>query len=153
MGYRGSASSLEPIDSFVGSKYFPTKLQQACFSHDPKSILFGHLPVPTLPLSSEEQRRLCPILNRCIRGKKLLVCAGAEDTLVPLKVSQPLLDVLKDAVGATGWYSRNNVVIDERVYDGLGHELSDEMIQDVMDWLMVTVAEGPENASKKIAKL
>lgn len=153
MRYRSSAANLGQTESFVGSKYFPSNLRQACRSHDPKSILFDHLPIPALPLSLDEQNRLRPILDSCIQGKKLLVCVGAEDSLVPLEVSQPLLTVLKNAVSANEWYSHNDVVIHERVYDGLGHELSDEMVQDAINWVMATVAQGPKRVVEKVAKL
>lgn len=131
----------------------PNALRQVCLTYDPKTILFDHMVIPTLPLSLNEQNRLSPILDRHIRGKKLLVCTGAKDSLVPLQVSQPLLNVLKDAVAETGWYSKSSMVIEERIYYGLGHEISDEMVQDVVDWVMKTVAQEPKKNMEKTVKL
>lgn len=96
-----------------------------------------------LPLSSLEQDRLRPILSRRIRGKKLLVCSGASDTLVPYTIGRPFLRVLKDAVGKDGWYVEGGVAVEDRVYAGVGHDFSSEIVRDAVNWLVETAAQGP----------
>lgn len=152
MGNRAKRSNLDTGDSpLLGSKFFPTDLLATCQSHDPKSILFGAngSPPPKLPLSSSEQARLRDIFDSRIRGKKLLACSGGDDKLVPYSRSKPLLTVLKDAVD--GWYKDGQVVLDDRVYAGVGHKFSADMVRDAIGFLVDAVAEGPRR--KRRAKI
>lgn len=129
--------------ALLGSKYFPPPLLRTLEAHDPKAILFGAGAdsLPPLPLSAPEQDRLRGILDARVRGKRLLLCSGADDKLVPYARSKPLLDVLKDAVG--GWYRDGRVVLDDRVYEGVGHWFSAAMVRDSVAFLVEAVALGP----------
>ncbi|PTB68501.1 hypothetical protein BBK36DRAFT_1156762 [Trichoderma citrinoviride] len=139
---RAAASKLDCGETgFLGSKYFPADTIAAIRKSDPKGILFGTEPVPSLPLSQSEQDRLRAIFDgRRIRGKKLLLCSGAADELVPYKHAQPLIGVLKDA--AEGWYKDGGLEVDDRVYEGVGHKFSAEMVSDAVDFLVRVVGEG-----------
>lgn len=130
-------------EDLLGSKYFPRDLLSTCQSHDPKSILFGAngSAVPSLPLSSSERARLRGIFNARIRGKKVLACSGGDDKLVPYARGEPFLAVVKDAV--EGWYKDGEVVVDDRVYEGVGHKFSADMVRDAVEFLVRVVAEGP----------
>ncbi|OAA33305.1 hypothetical protein AAL_00770 [Moelleriella libera RCEF 2490] len=99
-------------------------------AHDPKSILFGDAPLPPPAALAEgaEQTRVRGILDSRIRGKRLLVCSGADDRLVP------------DA----------GVVLEDRVYEGVGHSFSKDMVQDAVAFLVNAVAEGPRRSRAKI---
>lgn len=88
------------------------------------------------------------ILDSRIRGKRLLVCSGANDRLVPYANSQPFLTLLKDALD--GWYSDAGVVLEDRVYEGVGHSFSKDMVQDAVAFLVNAVAEGPRRSRAKI---
>src|SRR5687768_4529764 len=110
MSRRGKNSHLELEDGedFLGSKWFPSSLISTCLKNDPRGLLFGRAPAtpsgetdPSFDLSGP-------------RGKKLLLCSGADDKLVPHKVGVPFIK----AVGARG------VEVDERVYEGVGHAFS-----------------------------
>ncbi|GKT91218.1 alpha/beta-hydrolase [Colletotrichum tofieldiae] len=81
--------------SFLGSRDFPPDLVASCLRHDPKGILFGTGAVPASAgsLSGDERRRLRGVLDGLRLGnKKFLVCSGAEDKLVPYKMSEPFVD-------------------------------------------------------------
>ncbi|KAL6864106.1 alpha/beta-hydrolase [Trichoderma novae-zelandiae] len=138
---RAAASKLDCGETgFLGSKYFPADTIAAIRKSDPKGILFGTNPVPSLPLSQPEQDRLRKILDNRVRGKKLLLCSGAADELVPYRHAQPLIAVLRDA--AEGWYRDGGLEVDDRVYEGVGHRFSADMVGDAVEFLLRVVGEG-----------
>jgi hypothetical protein len=142
MSSRAALAELDTGGSFIGSKYFPQSLVEVCLANDPKGILFGTQPVPSLPLSSNEQNRLREILDRRVRGKKLLLCSGTDDKLVPYANGKAVIEVLKDAAGS-GWYKEMSV--DDRVYDGVGHAFSKDMVEDAVQFLVEAVERGPRS--------
>lgn len=142
MSSRAEQAKLETGGSFMGSKYFPQSLVETCLANDPKGILFGTQPLPSLPLSSSEQGRLREILDRRVRGKKLLLCSGGDDKLVPHANGKPVIDILKDA-SSSGWYKETSV--DDRVYAGVGHSFSKDMVGDAVQFLVEAVARGPRD--------
>ncbi|OAA39406.1 hypothetical protein NOR_06244 [Metarhizium rileyi] len=149
MGSRARHSALDTGSaSLLGSKYFPQDLLATCQLHDPKSILFGAggAPVPSLPLSTQEQSRLRAVFDARIRGKKLLACSGGDDELVPYLSAQPFLALLKDAV--KGWYSDGEVLVDDRVYAGVGHRFSADMVRDAVAFLVRVVRDGPRRRTR-----
>ncbi|PNY27542.1 Uncharacterized protein TCAP_02534, partial [Tolypocladium capitatum] len=126
----------------LGSRFFPRALLSACCAHDPRAILFGPGgSLPSVPLPAAEQARLRSILDARVRGKKVLLCSGGDDALVPHALSRPLLAVLKDA--ARGWYRDGGFVVDDRVYEGVGHRFSKDMVRDAVEFLVSVVGEGP----------
>ncbi|KAG8404838.1 hypothetical protein J3459_017035 [Metarhizium acridum] len=148
MGSRARHSALDTGGaSLLGSRYFPRDLLATCREHDPKAILFGvEGPVPPPPLSPGEQARLREIFDARIRGKKLLACSGGDDELVPYASSRPLLGVLKDAV--EGWYRDGEVVVEDRVYAGVGHRFSADMVRDAVGFLVRAVEDGPRRGAR-----
>lgn len=135
------SSSKNSSSSFIGSRHFPRDLVKSCLAHDPKGLLFGTEPIPSLPLTQAEQERLRPVLDARIRGKKLLLCSGRDDELVPYANAESLIAVLREAAG--GWYNNGGVTVDDRVYDAVGHWFSKEMVQDAVGFLVDAVARGP----------
>ncbi|KAI9048596.1 hypothetical protein LZ554_007429 [Drepanopeziza brunnea f. sp. 'monogermtubi'] len=134
-----------PGSSFLGSPDFPTALITSVSKSDPRGLLFGTAPIPTpSPAPSPaEQARLGPLLDARIRNKKILVCSGAADKLVPYHCSQPLLDFLKAATEPdAGWYRDGGVSLDDRVYEGVGHAYSEDMARDVVRFVSEFLASG-----------
>ncbi|KAM5352684.1 hypothetical protein ACJ41O_005406 [Fusarium nematophilum] len=146
MGLMSDRADLAGLDcgaGFLGSKYFPQDLIKTCLGHDPKALLFGTSSVPSSsPLSAADQARLRPILNSRVKGKKLLLCSGGEDALVPYANSRLLVNLLKEAVGAGGWYHDGGVVLEDRVYEGVGHRFSAAMVEDAVRFLVEAVEGG-----------
>ncbi|KAH7148395.1 Alpha/Beta hydrolase protein [Dactylonectria macrodidyma] len=141
---RASSTGLEYGASFLGSKYFPPDVVATCLAQDPKAVLFGTSAVPPAPLMTSERSRLRPLLDSRVRGKRLLLCSGAEDTLVPYANGKPVIDALKDAVGdEAGWYREGRVVLEDRVYEGVGHRFSKDMVLDAVRFLVDAVEAGP----------
>jgi hypothetical protein len=130
--------------SFPGSKDFPPALVEACKKLDPKAILFGTSAVPAPGTTSEaEKRRLRKVLDEKVRGKKFLVCSGGDDKLVPYRCSEPFMDWFEDATKT--WYG--DVHVENKVYPGIGHIFSEEMVGDVIRFVMDVVGgeESPDS--------
>ncbi|PON24283.1 hypothetical protein TGAM01_v206971 [Trichoderma gamsii] len=145
MNMMASRAELSKLDcggtGFLGSKYFPADSVATARRFDPKGTLFGTDVIPALPLSSAEQDRLRSILDSRVRGKKLLLCSGGADELVPYSKGEAFIRLLKDAAG--GWYADGGVEVDDRVYEGVGHRFAADMVTDAVAFLMRAVAEGP----------
>ncbi|KAL4723644.1 hypothetical protein ACLX1H_009286 [Fusarium chlamydosporum] len=148
MSDRAAQANLDCGADFIGSKYFPKDLVCTCSSHDPKSLLFGTSPIPSGPLSNAEQARLRTILDERIRGKKLLLCSGGDDALVPYANTKPFVTMLKEAVGEKGWYRDGAVELDDRVYEGVGHKFSADMVEDAVRFLVNAVEKGPRGKNQ-----
>ncbi|CAM1500558.1 Fc.00g097200.m01.CDS01 [Cosmosporella sp. VM-42] len=134
MSDRAKTANLDCGDAFFCSNYFPRSLVDTCLRVDPKGYLFGALPIPDLPLSTSEKARLRPILDEKIMKKKLLLCSGEDDNLVPYANSTPILNFLKDAV--EGWHKEGGVVMEDRIYAGVGHRFSKGMVEDAVRFLV-----------------
>lgn len=136
----------------LGSRFFPKTLLSTLCAHDPRAILFGPGgSLPSLPLPAAEQARLRAVLDARVRGKKVLLCSGGDDALVPYARSRPLLAVLKDAAG--GWYADGGLVVDDRVYAGVGHRFSKDMVGDAVEFLVRVVGEGPRGGREERARI
>ncbi|EGX87641.1 hypothetical protein CCM_09602 [Cordyceps militaris CM01] len=138
--------------SFLGSSHFPPSLARVCAAHDPKALLFGaddnhrRRPVPDVPLGEDDRERVRSVLDRHrVAGKRLLLCSGGRDTLVPAAVGQPVVDVLTEA--SAGWYPAMSV--ESRVYEDVGHAFSKDMVTDAVAFLVDAVARGPRERESK----
>lgn len=136
MQLRAQKSRLAFDGPFLGSTYFPVDSIEKCLHNDPKAFLFGTADLESLKLSSSDLRRLQTIFNEKIQGKSLFVCSGQEDDLVPYASSRPFLQILQSAINRDGWYTHGHLRIDYRVYSGVGHDFSPEMVEDSIDWIM-----------------
>lgn len=134
---RPSYAAADGGAGFLGSADFPPALVSQCASSDPRGILFGAQPVPETTPSDDEARRLRAVLDRHVRGKRLLLCTGGEDKLVPWRCSEPFTRFFVDA--AEGWYKDAGLRVDNRIYAGKGHECSDEMVMDAVRFVCEVV--------------
>jgi hypothetical protein len=125
---------------FLGSKDFPNALVDSCKKWDPKGILFGTSEITTKP--SDQLRQS---FDSKLRGKRILVCSGGADKLVPYHCSEPFLKFLKDATG--GWYKEGGLYVEDNVYPGVGHAYSTEMVKDTTRFVSDTLAAASRPAS------
>ncbi|KAF4120038.1 hypothetical protein GMORB2_3449 [Geosmithia morbida] len=129
--------------TFLGSKYFPDDLAATCARYDPRGVIFGaqesHL--PEAPLSDAERERVRSILAErgCTSNRRLLLCSGADDKLVPYTNSAPFVKLLQDVGG---------VPVQDKVYEGVGHAFSADMVQDAVEFLVDAVSRGNTEKSK-----
>lgn len=123
--------------NFLGSKDFPKALVASAEKWDPKGILFGTSEINPDP-SHSEQALLREILDTRIKDKRVLVCSGRDDKLVPYHCSEPFLQFLKNA--ASGWYKDGNLYVEDNVYAGIGHAYSEGMIKDTIRFVNDTLS-------------
>jgi hypothetical protein len=121
--------------NFLGSKDFPSALVSSCKKWDPKGILFG-----TSETTSGPSEQLRQLLDLKLKGKRILVCSGGADKLVPYHCSEPFLKFLKDATG--GWYKDGGLYVEDNVYPGVGHAYSEGMVKDTTRFVSDTLAGG-----------
>ncbi|KAH6630863.1 hypothetical protein B0J18DRAFT_114433 [Chaetomium sp. MPI-SDFR-AT-0129] len=142
--------------SFLGSRDFPPSLIQASQKYDPKAIFFGIDPIPDLssnstPSSNDETSRQRQILHTRLANKKILLCSGAIDKLVPYRFSEPFVRWFKQATGV--WWPEEGVEVEDRVYEGVGHAFSAEMVRDAVQFVVGVVGGeqlGEERGASKI---
>lgn len=138
-----------PGSSFLGSTDFPTALISAVEKYDPAGLLLGgdvksrssdiynHTPTPL------ERRALIPLLKTHLQNKRILNLAGGSDKLVPYKCSEPFLRWLKAATSPiSGWFKDGNVVLEDIVFEGVGHEMSAGMVKEVHRFVCQTLELG-----------
>jgi hypothetical protein len=134
--------------NFFGTEDFPKALISTVQTYDPKGQLFGLSDVPT-DFSMEEQKQLRSIFDAKIKNKRILLCSGGADKLVPYHAGESFIAFLKTATA--GWYKDGNVYVEDIVYPGVGHECTPEMVKDtcrfISDTLVATSA-GTGRASK-----
>lgn len=118
---------------------------EACKKFDPKAIFFGTAAVPEATASTradDDERR---ILRDRLHGKKLLLCSGGDDKLVPYRCSEPFLQWLKQAAGSR--FKEENVSVDDRIYPGIAHSFSADMVTDSVQFVVDTVASADQGIS------
>lgn len=136
--------------SFLGSRDFPPALVAQCAQFDPKGIVFGTDDVVEAP-SKAQQAQLRQILDKHVKGKRLLMTTGGDDKLVPWRCSEPFTKFFTNA--AEGWYKDSGLVVDNRVYAGVGHECSPDMLLDAVRFICEVVNGADGAASPAASKI
>jgi len=136
--------SSPPGSQFLGSRGFPKGLIEAVEKYDPAGLLLGEITsrrdeVSTHAPTDLEKKRLMPLMKSSLYGKRILNMAGGADKLVPYKCSEPFLSWLKDATAPNGWLGGGNVVLEDIVFDGVGHEMSPGMVNQVHRFVIDTL--------------
>ena len=129
-----------PGRNFLGSKDFPKTLIEAVEAYDPAGILLGeldtftgddHLHAP----SQSEIKRLRPIMQQRLAGKKILCLSGGKDKLVPYAQGEPFLSWLKKAVDKNGWCGDMGIEVEDVLDADARHEFSQKMRVEAERWL------------------
>ncbi|MCJ1266188.1 hypothetical protein MMC22_006071 [Lobaria immixta] len=134
-------SGIPPGSRFLGSKDFPQGLVHAVGKYDPVGLFMGQFSTRTdenytHPLSDREKRRLILTMNNLLRGKRILNLAGGADKLVPYKLTVPFIRWLQDAVAPGGLSGDGGTVVEDIVFDGVGHEMSPGMVKEVVRFVV-----------------
>jgi hypothetical protein len=120
---------------FLGSPDFPPALIQAISQYDPAGLLLpSNLKAPNsvtagqnLDPSPQTQEQTSQVLNKILAHKVILNLSGGADKLVPYACSAPFLTFLKSAISPEGWWKDNGLVLDDRIFEGVGHECTEKM--------------------------
>jgi len=132
--------------TFLGSADFPAALVSSVQKWDPRGLLFGVGEIPSHAPVLSAAARLQDVLDSRLGGKSVLVCSGGADKLVPYAASQPFMDFLKAAVAKGGWWGEG-MSVEDVVYPGVGHEMSEGMVRDSVRFI-VDLVEGRGGANK-----
>ncbi|KAK4163588.1 hypothetical protein QBC43DRAFT_370580 [Cladorrhinum sp. PSN259] len=132
---------------FLGSRDFPLSLIETCKKGDPKGILFGTEKIEregerpgSSPTRANTQAAVrSRLLYERLEGKRLLVCTGGKDKLVPPKCSEPFMGWLRSAVEREPPSEEQRILVEERIYEGVGHVFSEGMIKDAVEFLLDAV--------------
>ena len=86
--------------------------------------------VTDLKVLSNDHDRLAACLNKSLKGKVILNLSGGADTLVPYACGETCFRYLRVASGpGGGWRQENDFVFDDRIFEGVGHEVTSEMAE------------------------
>lgn len=132
---------------FLGSSDFPWSLFRVVQKQDPRGIFFGAREVTVNP-SEVEQKHFRILLEKKLKNKQILVCSGGDDKLVPYCCSEPFLKFLENA--STQWFNDGNLHIQNKIYPGIGHTFSDEMLRDAVLFVTNHLIRAAVNTSPKV---
>jgi len=135
MTHRAEKSRLEswtgedPESSFLGSQHFPTGLLHILHRVDPTGFIYN-----SAKTDLERKQRL----GKTLGGKKLLILSGGADKLVPYDSSKPFLDWLKTEKPILQDGKESSMVVNMRdvVYEGVGHECTEEMVEELVTFVL-----------------
>lgn len=150
---QSTTSSDPPGRDFLGSPDFPQSLVAAVEQYDPAGILLGELDVYSPsdylnPPSASEVKRLEPIIDTTLAGKKIICLSGGKDKLVPYAEGEVFLTWLKKSIDSKDGWSRNKGIELEDIQDPTaGHEFSAKMRKEAERWLCDVLA--GENAARE----
>ncbi|KIW09033.1 uncharacterized protein PV09_00926 [Verruconis gallopava] len=150
--------------NFLGSPDFPPALVQAVCESDPAGLLLP--PEMRAPAQVHDivpftfaRERLSTLLSATLGNKSILNLSGGADKLVPYAQSETFLRFLKAAIDPEkGWWKNNGVVLEDKIFDGIGHEYTHEM-RDVSVKFIADVLAGKvknaagSNTSSKVSKI
>lgn len=130
-------STLPAGSRFIGSEAFPNGLTEAVEKYDPAGYFLGPVAGRTNATFSQEpseleKQRLIPMMRNSLQGKRILNLAGGADKLVPYHCARPFLQWLKNATSRNGWFGHGGVVIEDIVFDGVGHEMTLSMVKEII---------------------
>lgn len=132
---------------FLGSNDFPRDLIETVKKRDPKGILFGGGDINLNPteIKKEDYRT---ILGSRLKNKKILVCSGSDDKLVPYFCTEPFLKFLK--LASQEWYPEINLYIEDKVYPNVGHTFTNDMLRDSIRFVTDSLNHVVEKHSSKV---
>ena len=136
--------SSPPGATFLGSEDFPPGLIEAVERYDPAGLLLGEVSERSNESyerePSEKQKiRLMPIMKSSLQGKRILNLSGGADKLVPYKCGEPFLTWLKNAIAPGGWFEDGGLEMEDIIFDGVGHEMSPEMLREALRFIVETL--------------
>lgn len=133
-----------PGATFLGSTDFPDGLVRAVEKYDPAGLLLNEVSARSKENygrepSEEEKKRLMPLMKSTLQGKRILNLSGKVDKLVPYKCGEPFIKWLENATAPNGWFSDGGLVLENIVFEGVGHEMSPAMLTEALRFITQTL--------------
>ena len=146
-------TSSDPSGSkFMGSESFPKALIEAVDKWDPAGLLMDEMSGndPSREPSEAEKTKLMPLMRDHLQDKRILNLAGGADKLVPYSCSAPFLTWLKKAIEPNGWFAGKGVVLEDKVFEGVKHEMSPAMMDEAIRFIIETLSRDSSIKQSKI---
>jgi pimeloyl-ACP methyl ester carboxylesterase len=148
----------DPKDSssFLNSKSFTKTLWTAVKRYDPAGLIMGqlggtriggHLQEP----SDDEKDKISRVLDGTLREKRILLLSGGADKLVPYRCGEPFLNFLKNALRT--YYRNGGIVLEDLVFDGVGHEISPDMVRELIRFVDEALLVGSESSESNLGEI
>ena len=152
------ANSNPPGSSFLGSTDFPKGLVEAVEKYDPAGLFLGEIVSRDADFYDRdptvfEQKRLVPLMKSSLEGKRILNLAGGADKLVPYECGGPFLRWLKNATASNGWFSEGGIVFEDIIFDGVGHNMSPEMVKEAHRFVIEALEQTPTETVGRACKI
>ncbi|EED14136.1 conserved hypothetical protein [Talaromyces stipitatus ATCC 10500] len=141
-------SNEEPGSQFLGSRHFPSSLLEVVLKRDPAAFLMVSIP-DDLP-EEEYDVRAVGVINRYLGRKRILCLSGEDDKLVPYRFTESFMKWLmrhsisgSTAVmgGGKGPVKKADVYLEDTVYECTGHEFTEAMMSDALQFIHKSVLE------------
>ena len=149
------ANGSPPGASFIGSKDFPPGLVAAVEKYDPAGLFFGSVSRRTAETYSQdptpsEKKRLTDLFRATLQGKQILNLAGGADKLVPYACGEPFLRWLKKAIAPQGLFHDGEVVLEDMIFDGVGHEMTPAMVKEALRFISESLEQSARGTSPQM---
>ncbi|KAG8529479.1 uncharacterized protein KY384_006116 [Bacidia gigantensis] len=145
---------------FRGSKDFSNGLVEAIEKHDPvasiiKDLYLGDEVWSLLDnnINMKQQQLLATRLTSRLTGKRLLNMSGGADKLVPYRCSEPFVNFLTQAIGPAGCLNGSDFHMKDKVFDGVGHEMTPDMAAEVNRFVLETLIQTPTSSHMNKSKI
>ena len=141
---------------FLSSKSFTRTLCSAVEKHDPAGLIMRELDGASIEdrlhePSDSERNKISMILDRTLRGKRILLLSGGADKLVPYRCGEPFLVFLKTAINS--YYKHGGIVLKDYVFDDVGHEISPEMVGELIRFVDESLGAIVEPSQPKLGQV
>lgn len=143
----------------LGSKDFPQSLVTAVEKHDPASMTLVVGPLDSKARdffarepSQDEKCRLKPLMYEALNGKRMLNMSGGKDKLVPYKCSQAYVQWLENSVAASGWLSDCGFLMENIIFEEVGHAMSADMAKTSERFIVETLSGSPSGVNSGAEK-
>lgn len=137
--------------TFIRSEDFPDSLVQAVRRYDPTGYFLGTSQQITSGHGDSKHHHMqAQLLDKTLRGKRILNLAGGADKLVPYDKSERFLNWLKTTTGPQGWYKHGEITVQDIIYEGVGHEMTCEMLEKSLRFLTISLLRLSETTPSKL---
>ncbi len=152
-----SWTSSEPHGArFMGSEGFPQGLIDVVRAQDPAEMLRSRLGDASSSMSSLDdtsKHQLRAFLRDHIRGKRILNLSGRQDKLVPYECGEAFVKCVGQAISPDGWCSDLGIVLENVIFEGVGHEMTDAMAKKAVEFLSDALADTTVASSASASKM
>ena len=127
-------------------------------AYDPAGLFLGGLARTSSAtyaheVTEEQERRLIPLMEKTLKGKRVLNMSGGADKLVPYKQGEAFLQWLKNATGPGGWWENGEFVLEDIVFDGVGHAMSPDMMTTASRFVVQTLLDPDDHVLGRPCKI